>query len=171
VHAIPRAGTFGLILLIAIILMMLVMGMWMFTRRGDSMVGAIVGLCTVVPVGLLFCWMLWQQGRSSLHVSADSLTLNVPFYGRTIPLSSVHADSIRVLSSEDASEWGFSIRTNGIGLPAYQVGWFRTRAGHKVLAARTTGTHVLIPTDLGYSLIVSSDDPGMLMRDLRGADS
>ena len=47
-------------------------------------------------------------------------------------------------------------RTNGVGLPGYQAGWFKLADGEKALLFVTDPTAVLyIPTGEGYSLLMS----------------
>lgn len=167
---IPRAGTVGLIVLVVIIAGLLYLAGWMFGRRADSMIGTVIGMTVTIPVALMFVWFLYQQGRSTLVLQADKLTLNVPWYGKQVSLDHVMVDQVRLLDGDD-EEWAFAWRTNGIGLPQYQVGWFSTKGGHKVLAARTTGALVLIPTDHGYSLLVSVYDAERLVAELSGLSS
>ncbi|MDE2996825.1 MAG: PH domain-containing protein [Bacteroidota bacterium] len=156
-YHIPRAGTLGLAILVIIVLALLVMTGWMFDGRADNPVGAIVGMSVTLVVAALFSWFLLQQGRSTLLVDRAMLTLSVPWYGRKVALSDVQIDQVRVLEPGE-DEWSLRWRTNGIGLPQYQVGWFRTKGGHKVLAACTQGARVLIPTTKGFDLLVSLSD-------------
>jgi len=153
-YYIPRAGSLGLAILIIIVLGLLIMTGWIFNHRADNLVSTIFGMSVTFDVAVLFAWFLLQQNRSSIIIDDDKLTLSVPWYGRKVALSDVLIDQVRVLESGD-EELSLRWRSNGIGLPGYQVGWFRTKGGHRVLAARTQGDAVLIPTTKGYSLVVS----------------
>ena len=165
-YQIPRAGTIGLAVLVVIVLGLAFMMVWMFNGRADNQIGAIVGMSVTGVVAALFAWFLLQQGRSTLVLDEDSLALNVPWYGRTVVLSDVRIDQARVLEPGE-DEWSLRWRTNGIGLPQYQVGWFKTKGGHKVLAARTQGSTVLIPTTKGFDLLVSLTDAEGFLEILR----
>ena len=157
-YQIPRAGTIGLSILIIIVLSLVAMTVWMFDGRSENLVGAFVGMFVTGVVAALFAWFILQQGRSTLVIDGDRLALNVPWYGRTVALSDVRIDEVRELDKGE-DEWSLRWRTNGIGLPQYQVGWFKTKGVHKVLAARTQGPTVLIPTTKGFDLLVSLQDP------------
>jgi hypothetical protein len=48
----------------------------------------------------------------------------------------------------------------GTGLPGYQSGWFRLANGESALVYLTDRSKAVhIPTTLGYSLLLSPDDP------------
>lgn len=56
----------------------------------------------------------------------------------------------------------------GTGLPGYRAGWFRLRNGEKALLYVTDGSRaVYIPTNRGYSLLLSSQNPERLVNRLR----
>lgn len=167
---IPRAGTTGLVFLIVIIVLLLLLAGWLFMRRGDSLAGAIIGMTVTLPLALMFAWFLVQQGRSTLVITSDSLALNVPWYGREIPLDAVLLNEIRLLEEPVPEEWMLKWRTNGIGLPDYQVGWFSTKGRHKVLAGKTRGRHVLIPTTKGYAIMVTLENPEAFMEALQSVE-
>ncbi len=165
---IPRAGTTGIVVLIVIALALLLFAGWMFSKRSESLAGAIIGVSVTLPLALMFTWFLIQQGRSTLTLTTESLKLDVPWYAKQVSLADVETSEVRLLTDGDAEEWSFKWRTNGIGLPEYQVGWFSTKAGHRVLAAKTRGENVLIPTTKGFALVVSLNDPEVLIEALRG---
>ena len=53
-----------------------------------------------------------------------------------------------------------SARTNGVGLPNYQGGWFRLKNGAKGLVFLTDSSRaVIVPTSEGYTLLASPEDP------------
>jgi hypothetical protein len=169
-YHIPKAGPLGLASLVIIVLVLLAMTGWMFDGRAENPAGVIFGMTITFGVAVLFAWFLIQQNRSSLTVDGETLTLSVPWYGRTVALSEVLIDQVRVLESHE-DDWSLRWRTNGIGLPQYQVGWFRTKGGHRVLAARTQGPMILIPTTKGYSLVVSLSQALEFVEGLRNQSS
>jgi len=59
-------------------------------------------------------------------------------------------------------------RRLGTGLPGYAAGWFRLNNGERALVYLTRPTPVLyVPTTLGYSLLLSPQDPESLLAALR----
>lgn len=142
---------------------------WFFSIRADSLAGTIIGMSVMVPLALMFGWFLYLQGRSTVTLSTDALTLDVPWYGKTIKRSDLRVEDARIVNSDD-EEWGLKWRTNGIGLPGYSVGWFSTKGGHKVLAAKTSSATVLLPTINSYSLLVTLSDTEGFLKSLQEVD-
>jgi hypothetical protein len=59
-------------------------------------------------------------------------------------------------------------RRLGTGLPGYASGWFRLRNGERALVYLTNRRRVaMVPTDLGYTVMMSADDPDGLVAALR----
>ncbi len=57
---------------------------------------------------------------------------------------------------EYAARW----KTNGIGMPGYQAGWFRLRKKEKALLFVTNPRQVIyLPTGKGYSVLFSPEKP------------
>ena len=66
----------------------------------------------------------------------------------------------RVVNLIHESEFKPSIRTNGIGLPGYQEGWFNLNNGRQGLLFVTDRSQVVyIPTKQGYALLLSPKQP------------
>jgi hypothetical protein len=56
----------------------------------------------------------------------------------------------------------------GSGLPGYAGGWFRLRNGERALVYLTDRRNaVIVPTDLGYTILVSPGDPSGFVEALR----
>lgn len=56
----------------------------------------------------------------------------------------------------------------GTGLPGYQSGWFRLANGERALLYLTDRSKAVhVPTTLGYSLLLSPDDPDAFLSALK----
>ena len=65
-------------------------------------------------------------------------------------------EGVRIIDLNTQTEYKPRIRTNGIGLPGYEEGWFKLRNNEKALLFVTDYSRVVyIPTDKGYSLLLS----------------
>jgi hypothetical protein len=87
-------------------------------------------------------------------------------YGRLIG----HPDGRSARLFDARKEPGFtpSGRTNGIGLPNYQAGWFNLAGGQKALLFITDWSRsVIVPTDEDFVVLVSPDDPNAFLAALR----
>lgn len=89
------------------------------------------------------------------------------FYGRTIPRSALNIEQARLIPSDGEGALRATLRLNGVGLPNYQSGWFRTNFGKTLLFRRPARQAVAIPVEDAYTLIVTPADPDQFLRALR----
>lgn len=118
----------------------------------------------LIVLGLWLGSLAFTGARPTIEVDAEGLVLKLPLYGRSIAYDALKLDEASVVDLAEAGDLKPGVRTNGIGLPGYQVGWFRTRDGRKALVALTGRDHVLyVPTTEGYLLLLSvADGDGLL---------
>ena len=117
---------------------------------------------------LLFGYIGYSSRFTRFEVSDRGLTIAGTLYGRTIPWEEIDREGTRVLDLGDSPEYRPTIRTNGVGLPGYQAGWFRLRgAGRGLLFVTDRERLVVVPTRLGYSVLLSPREPEALVEALR----
>lgn len=139
----------------------------------------VVGIC-IPAVGSFPPWLLAAgalvlvivaaafKGNSRIEVGPGTLRLRVPFYGRTLSIRELDLDQARVVDLSIETGLKLRIKTNGIGLPGYAVGWFRLRDKQKALAAVTGKQHaVYIPTRGAYCLLLSAQEPQRFLETLK----
>jgi hypothetical protein len=132
-------------------------------------------LAFLVAVGLLVAVVIGGVGRSVLasrtarfEVSERSLTLHGDWWGREVPRESLRVDEARVVDLQQERELQPVARTFGTGLPGYGSGWFRLRNGERALVYLTNRRRtVIVPTDLGYTILLSPTDPDGLVAALQ----
>jgi hypothetical protein len=109
---------------------------------------------------------------SRFEVASDGLRLRGDLYGRLIPRSELRLDEARRVDLREERSLRPKWRTMGTGLPGYQAGWFRLQNGQKALLYLTDRSRAIhIPTNAGYSVILSPADPDAFlarMRDVLG---
>ena len=121
---------------------------------------AIIGLVVTVGVAGVLAYFLYGSFHSAVTIGARSLELKAPFYGRSIPRDSIDAARARVISMHAGGEVRFRIRTNGLAVPGYRVGWFRLSDKTRALAAVTDSSRVAhVPLKDGSALLVSVAKP------------
>jgi hypothetical protein len=114
-----------------------------------------------------FSWTWFKGAQASVSVSFSGLHIDLPFYGRVVPLSHIVVSNARIVDLQSDTSLRPSKRTNGIGLPGYQVGWFRLMSGEKALLALSTRDRVLyVPTTQGYAVLLTAQDPDELLNAL-----
>jgi hypothetical protein len=116
-------------------------------------------------------------GRSALasrtarfEVSPSGLVLVGDWWGRELRREDLHTDQARVVDLREERDLQPVARTFGTGLPGYGSGWFRLRNGEKALVYLTNQRRaVVVPTRLGYTILLSPRDPEGLVSALRDA--
>lgn len=119
---------------------------------------------------LLFGYFAVASRTTRYELSPAGLAIRGTLYGRTLPWSDLVAAEARVVDLSATPELQPNLRTNGIGLPGYQAGWFRLRRAGKGLLFLTDRSRVVaIPTRLGYTLLLSAVEPERFVESLRRA--
>ncbi len=121
----------------------------------------LVGIAVLMAVmAVAFGWMATSATRPSVVIDETQLTLKAPFYGRSIALDRIRFEEARVVNVDAGTEIRPTRRTNGLGLPGLGLGWFRLANGEKALVALSSRDRVVyVPTDEGYSLLLSIERP------------
>ena len=119
---------------------------------------AITLLLAVMAIG--FGWLAVSATRPGVEVTTSEFVLKAPFYGRSIPLTALELEKARVAAIDSTTDIRPRVRTNGVGLPGLGLGWYKLANGEKALVALTDKRRVLyVPTDQGYSLLLSLERP------------
>lgn len=129
----------------------------------------------LLPVALLLVFVVsllavsvWGSRGARFEVSPQGLRLRGDLYGRFIPAASLRVDGARRIDLGTHPELQPRRRTMGTGLPGYQSGWFRLANGESALLYLTDRRKaVYVPTTLGYSVLLSPDDPDAFVSRLR----
>ena len=92
-------------------------------------------------------------------VDEQAVRISNSLYGRAIDVADLHLDQARLVDLATSPELSPKWRTNGIGLPGRQSGWFRLRNGEKALLFLTRRNRILyIPSKSDYVLMLSPDN-------------
>ena len=129
-------------------------------------------------IGIVLVVVIAAVGRSlagasmsQFTISPTGLELHGDWYGRAIPMAAIRRAEVRRV--DFAAEPGLvpTRRSMGTGMPGYQAGWFRLRNGERALLYLTDKTRaVYVPTDAGYSLLLSPAEPEAFLAALRSAN-
>ncbi|HEV7365848.1 MAG TPA: PH domain-containing protein [Gemmatimonadales bacterium] len=130
----------------------------------------ILGPVIVLLAGVLV--LLAVAGYASRHarfvVTETGLDLRGDIYGKQVPWSALRVSEARLVDLTRDSGLRPRSRRLGTGLPGYAAGWFRLNNGERALVYLTRTRPVLyVPTSLGYSLLLSPQDPESLLATLR----
>ena len=107
----------------------------------------------------LFASSMYYTRFSRVTIEEDIVRIHSGWYGRSVPAHELKWAEARILNLYKDREFELARRTNGVGLPGYQAGWFMLRNGEKVLAFVTDKRHVVyIPTEK-HPLLISLEEP------------
>ena len=119
---------------------------------------------------LLFGYFAYSARATQFQISSEGLAIRRTLYGRVLPWSSLDVSAARVVDLSRDREWQPTRRTNGVGLPGYQAGWFRLRErGRGLLFVTDRSSVVVVPTREGYSLLLSVGEATDFLAALRRA--
>ncbi len=125
-----------------------------------------IGVFAVLMLVMLcLCLVIaYSSQQVKFKINEQQMIITGDLYGRTIPLTSLVIDKAKVIKLEKSSPYQPRWRTNGIGLPGYQSGWFKLKNGEKALLFVTEYNQVVyLPTVEGYSLLISVKQPRELL--------
>jgi Bacterial PH domain len=121
-------------------------------------------LIPFVLLMLIACLMYVVRNRMGYDIESDGLRLRGGGYGRLVRWTSIDRAGVQMIDLNSSSEYQPTLRTNGIGLPGVQVGWFKLRNGQSALLFVSNLSSVAkIPTHDGFVLLVSVQDSNALM--------
>lgn len=129
-------------------------------------VGLVLGIIAacLLAAAVFLGWIAWSASSLSLAVEGDRLHIMAPLYGRSVPIPALDLERARIERLDKHSEIRPRIRTNGIGMPGYGVGWFRLKNREKALAVIVGNGEVLyLPTSEGFAILLSAREPRQLL--------
>ena len=160
-------GTTPALILGAIILVELGFGVFMLLASTAARVIMKITAIFLFAMAALFGYFTYGAFFSTVTIDTDNLHVNVPIYSRTIPLEYVDVEHSKVVDLNQNSEFNLSIRTNGLGVSGYQLGWFERAGGGRIYAVLTDRSSVVyIPTTDGYALLLSIEEPDEFLKEL-----
>ena len=140
-------------------------------RGSSATLWFIVGMLAflaAVPLSLVVVSYWPWSGR--FLISTAGLKIEGSTYGREFAMPVLRVSEARRLSALDTPGYWPAWRTNGIGLPSYQAGWFQLNNQRKALVFVTDWSRsVIVPTEEGFLLLLSPDDPDSFLDALRAA--
>jgi hypothetical protein len=130
----------------------------------------ILGVIGVVLLALLalFAYIAYSSRNVRFEISDEGLRIQGGLYRRLIPPEALITEEARSVNLRETRAYRPTIRTNGIGLPGYQAGWFKLHDGEKALLFVTDHARVVhLPTREGYALLLSIDQPEAFLQSIR----
>lgn len=160
-HALNTRSLLAL-LLVGVLPLLVVLGITLWMSEGRPL--RAVALITCIAAGLVAGLGTWQLVSVRMRIDATSIVLGGGFYRVSVPLDRLGAGE----EIERVRNYTLGIRTNGISMPGLSLGWFHVPGRGRTFAAITDPEKVVsIPTQDGYTVLVSPDDPDSVVDRLR----
>lgn len=113
-------------------------------------------------LGAFFGGIAWRSRAGVVELSDEGLRVKNILYGRSLSWAEIAGEEVVAidLAHHDGRAWSPRWRTNGLGVPGLQLGWFRLRNGTKGLLFVTDYRRVVrVPTHAGYDILLSAQQP------------
>ena len=128
--------------------------------------GAALGIAVLLLA--MFVLMLAMMRRHRLLHDAAGIELATTFYTRRLAWPELRLQDARVVSLDERTELKPSLKSNGMSLPGFRSGWFRSRHLKKLLVATAGGDRVLwLPTTRDFDLLLQPRNPRAALDRLR----
>lgn len=130
---------------------------------------ALLPVLALLAVGLGFVALTGNGSQRARFVLSDAgLDFRGDIYGRRLPWAALRVEEARIVDLTREAALRPRSRRGGTALPGYTAGWFRLSNGERALLYVTTRQRVLyVPTNAGYALLLSPEDPHGMLADLR----
>jgi hypothetical protein len=136
------------------------------SRTATLVATAVIAALLAIPAAIAL--VLLPRGPVTFTASPGGLQVAGDPYGRSFPHEDLKPGDARRLDLRSEPAFTLTRRTNGTGLPDYKSGWFDTQGAGKVLVFVSDWSRaVVLPTTLGYTLILSPADPDRLIDSLK----
>lgn len=130
---------------------------------------AIVILGVVAAIGLVlasaFLWVM--LGPRTVTVAPDRVRVSGALYSTELPRDAIDRDGVRVVDLNEVSEVSPRSKSNGLGLPGLQEGWFELANGKRAFVMLTDRSRVVVVPSSREWLLLSVPDADRLVDRLR----
>lgn len=133
---------------------------WLDLLLGPLLVAAVTGAIWFALDRLMH--------RHRLRLDGAGLGIVTTFYRQHLALPELRLDAARVVAIDEHPELKPMLKSNGMALPGFRSGWFRSRTFKKLFVASAGGKRLLwLPTTRGHALLLQVRQPQLLLERLR----
>jgi Bacterial PH domain len=162
--------SYRLVALVTFLLLVLPLGLTALTAhlmdKSSTTKLLIPPLVVCLPLAAL---AVYQIGAGNIAISPDRLNIQAGFYRTSVRLQDLRISEARILPADPKDPTLSYLRTNGVGLPGYDAGWFRLRNGRNAFVAHRGGDLVYVPTTGNFDLILGPENPETFLKELTHA--
>lgn len=169
VFSLAKPGSKAILLLILLGIVVPVGSLFTALSVSKSSVNpAVIGVILLLAIlpSALIVWVSFA--RRTVEFDDHELVVKTAFYTAKINRDSITPE-IAILDTAHFPGGGIATRTNGIGLPGYQVGWFSLKNGRTVFLTYTGGNALFIPTNTTFDLLLDANHANALLEKLKSS--
>ena len=107
---------------------------------------------------ILIFGTIFSMKNTNLTLTDNEIIIKSVFYGRKIPLEDILTEQIKSINLYHDTDYNISIRTNGIGLPGFNLGWAKLKNGERALVYLTDRNNVLLVPTKNFILLFSMNN-------------
>ncbi|MBV7315731.1 PH domain-containing protein [Shewanella sp. NIFS-20-20] len=151
--------TSSLLMLLGLVVGLLLLGGYIW-RKPMPQIAKYASLGLLLGLSVVFCYVGVASSRAAIVMSTSGVSLAIPIYDHDFKPGDILIDGVRRLDLTQEPQYQLSYRRNGVGLLGYSLGWFDTKGtGRALVSVTAEGESILLPTKLGYSVIVTVAPP------------
>ncbi|AVQ08197.1 TPA: hypothetical protein HH295_13100 [Xanthomonas vasicola pv. zeae] len=114
---------------------------------------------------VVFALIASLLATARIDIIEDSLVAGGGLYKLKVPLDRIDVAHARILLPDDP--FRLSWRTNGLGWPGLNLGWFSSKGPKRVFAVDTRkADRVYVPTFEEFDIVLTPTDPGAFLNAL-----
>lgn len=136
----------------------------------DSLlVSRLLGAGTILAITLaVYAGIVLLMRRHRLRMDAGGLEVATTFYTRRLSWEQLRLDAARVVDIDERTELKPMFKSNGVAMPGFHSGWFRSRGFNRLLVASAGGKRLLwVPTQEGYDLLLQPRKPAAALERMK----
>jgi len=108
----------------------------------------------IILIGLIIGF-IFSMKHTNILLKNNEVEIKTFLYGRKIPIDDILINEVQIINLNQNSEYNVSIRTNGIGLPNFHLGWMKLKNGKKALVFLTNRENVLLMPTKDFVVLFS----------------
>ncbi|MCL2805079.1 MAG: PH domain-containing protein [Treponema sp.] len=120
-------------------------------------------ILVMVLIGLIIGY-LYSMKHTGILIKNNDVIIKTFLYSRKIPISDILINDIQTINLNQNNEYNVLIRTNGIGLPNFYLGWMKLKNGKRALVYLTNKENVLLMPTRDFVVLFSMQNSEEFIR-------
>ena len=115
----------------------------------------IIFIVLIMVLIVFIIGFVFSMKHTTISIKNNEVIIKTFLYGRKIQIEDILINEIQTINLKQNNEYNVSIRTNGIGLPNFHLGWMKLKNGKKALVYLTNKENVLLMPTKNFVVLFS----------------